>query len=76
MCKKNNEKKGKSIPSCCCDGMTEMMRGCFHDDTDYSVCFPWMNKNWRKFCGQTTDGAAKDENRSCYGQSAVNEMNS
>jgi hypothetical protein len=66
MCAENNNERKKNNTGCSWyDGMAEMMRGCFPGSTDYSDCFPWMNKNWGRFCGQKTDGTGRKENRDC-----------
>ncbi len=68
MCaEKNNDEKGSTFDCCDCQGITEMMKGCFPDDAGYSDCFAKMKEMKEKFCGQKTGDAAKEENQGCCG---------
>lgn len=68
MCsERNNDKKGKTISCDWCDGITEMIKGCFPDDAGYSACLARMKKNRDGFCGWKADAAGKRENQGCCG---------
>jgi hypothetical protein len=68
MCAENNNDRGKNNTRCnWCEGMAEMMRGCFPAGTDYSDYSPLMNKNWGRSCGQKADGTGRKGNRECCG---------
>lgn len=59
--------KEKNNASGCCDGMAEMMKGCFPHGAVYSAFFNRMQEFNKKFCGQEVDDAAKEENKDCCG---------
>jgi len=68
MCaERNNDKNGKTISCGWCDGITEMIKGCFPDDAGYSACLARMNEYRDGFCGRKADTAAKRENQGCCG---------
>jgi hypothetical protein len=68
MCAENNKDSKENNTRCSwCDGMAEIMLGCFRGSTDYSDCSAWINKNWGRFCGQKADRTGRKENRDCCG---------
>ena len=65
MCVENkNEQKAKMFSCCDCDGITEMMKGCFSDDAGFTACLTEINEGREKFCGQKAENAASKEGRS------------
>ena len=57
----NTNKKAR-MPTCgWCDGITEMMMGCFPDDAGYSACLAGMKKMRDNFCNPEADGSASED---------------
>ena len=64
MCDENKNEKKVRIFSCCgSDGITEMMKGCFPDDSGFTACLAEINKGRGKFCGRRTEDTASKERR-------------
>ena len=65
MCVENkNENKAKIFSYCDCDGITEMMKGCFPDDAGFSARLTKINEGREKFCGQKAENTALKKGRS------------
>ena len=64
MCDENKKEKKAKIFSCCgCDGITEMMKGCFPDDAGFTTCLAKINEGREKFCGKNAEAAASIKRR-------------
>ncbi len=62
---KNSKERKRTFTCCDCEGIDEMIKGCFPDDAGYSACLAMMKEGRGKFCGQKSGDAVNEENRGC-----------